>query len=94
MTTADRIASAAAPIAAALAALGEYSTHVPTADVLISYTRTGCIVRVADRRADHREEIEETFSAAFLAAGWEVTYRQTGGLGMAHPSTLTRLSLP
>ncbi|MER7914599.1 hypothetical protein [Streptomyces sp. NPDC096068] len=94
VTTADRIASAATPVADALAALGEFSTYVPPSDVLISYTRTGCIVRVADRRAAHRETIEKTFSAAFLAAGWEVTHRRTGGLGMAHPSTLTRLSLP
>ncbi|MFC7979755.1 hypothetical protein ACFUT3_31540 [Streptomyces cinereoruber] len=94
MTTADRIASAAAPIADALAALSESRSTVPAADVLISYTRTGCIVRVADRRTAHRETIEEAFTAAFLAAGWGVTHRQTGGLGMAHPSTLTRLATP
>lgn len=46
---ADFIASAAAPIAAALAAAGQMG--VPTADVLVSYTARGCTVRVTDRRA-------------------------------------------
>ncbi|MCX5205899.1 hypothetical protein OG897_31280 [Streptomyces sp. NBC_00237] len=48
---------------------------MPTADVLISYVHTGCIVRVADRRAAHRTPVEREFRAAFSAAGWSVLDR-------------------
>ncbi|TVL89799.1 hypothetical protein [Streptomyces sp. SAJ15] len=84
------IADAATPIAAALAAVGDLGV-APTADVLISYTARGCIVRVADRRAEHQTAVEHAFQDAFTAAGWGVTYRQAGGLGLQHPSGLTRI---
>lgn len=85
------IAAAAAPIAEALTAIGEFGINVPSADVLISYTNHGCIVRVAERRADHREAVEQAFQQAFLAAGSGVAVRQAGGLSLEHPSRLTRI---
>ncbi|AWN32587.1 hypothetical protein [Streptomyces sp. NEAU-S7GS2] len=85
------IADAATPIAAALAAVGELGVNVPASDVLVSYTARGCIVRVADRRAEHREAVERVFQEVFTGAGWGVAYRQTGGLGLQHPSGLTRI---
>ncbi|GAA3043831.1 hypothetical protein GCM10017562_00810 [Streptomyces roseofulvus] len=64
---------------------------VPTSDVLISYTVRGCIVRVTDRRAQHREVVESAFWDAFTAAGWGAAHRYTGGLRLEHPSGMTRL---
>ncbi|WP_327286589.1 hypothetical protein [Streptomyces sp. NBC_01205] len=81
---ADFISAAAAPIADALAAIRELP--MPTADVLISYTARGCIVRVADHRAQHREVVESAFQEAFIAAGWSVAYRLADGLGLQHPA--------
>ncbi|MGW1595262.1 hypothetical protein [Streptomyces sp. NPDC002343] len=88
---ADFIADAATPIAAALAAVQDQGVNVPSADVLISYTASGCIMRVADSRAGHREVVERAFWDAFTAAGWGVSYRHAGGLGLEHPSRLTSL---
>ncbi|WP_461033874.1 hypothetical protein [Streptomyces mayteni] len=85
------IAAAAAPIADALATLGELGIPVPTVDVLISYHSHGCTVRVADRRAAHRQEVECAFRDAFVAAGWGVAHRETSGLVLKHPSGLTRI---
>jgi len=85
------IADAAGPIAAALATVCELRVNVPTADVLISYTFSGCIVRVAERRVQHRDVVERAFWDAFEAAGWGVTHRYAGGLSLEHPSRMTRL---
>jgi hypothetical protein len=84
------IAAAAAPITKALAAIGELRINVPTADVLISYTHNGCVVRVADRRAEHRTQVEREFKAAFIAAGWSVIDRYAEGLGLQHPPVTAR----
>ncbi|MGA4953722.1 hypothetical protein [Streptomyces lydicamycinicus] len=91
MTTAHMISAAAVPIADALAAIGRLSVNVPSADVMISYTNHGCIVRVADRRAEHRGAVEAEFRDAFVAAGWGVAHRHAGGLSMQNPSQMTRL---
>ncbi|MFH8342686.1 hypothetical protein [Streptomyces sp. AM6-12] len=77
------IADAAAPITAALAAVGDLDINVPAADVLISYTARGCIVRVADRRAQHQEAVERAFWDAFIAAGWGVARRQPAVFGLS-----------
>ncbi|MFF3196712.1 hypothetical protein [Streptomyces misionensis] len=87
----DAIRDAAAPLAHALTAMQDAGLRVPPADVLISYTHSGCIVRVADRSARHREAMEEIFRNAFVAAGWGVWVRYAGGLTMQHPATMTRL---
>ncbi|MFJ2746184.1 hypothetical protein ACIO3O_41720 [Streptomyces sp. NPDC087440] len=81
------IAAAAAPITEALIAVGELPVNVFSADVLISYTHTGCVVRVADHRANHRAEVEQEFRAAFTAAGWSVTktFGEGAGLGFRLP---------
>ncbi|TDC10412.1 hypothetical protein E1265_31265 [Streptomyces sp. 8K308] len=84
------IAAAAAPIADALATMGELGIPVPTVDVLISYTSHGCVVRVADRRAGYDQEVAAAFQDAFVAAGWGVSHCETGGLVLHHPSRLTR----
>ncbi|WP_228974971.1 hypothetical protein [Streptomyces sp. DH12] len=91
MTGAQRISDAAEPIADALTAVQQLDVNVPPADILISYTTGGLIVRVADRGAPHRDAVENVFRDAFLAAGWGVVTRNAGGLSMEHPSTLTRL---
>lgn len=91
MTTTDCIRDAAAPIAQALAAVQELGLKVSPADVLISYTSHGCVVRVAARSAVHRDSVETAFREAFTAAGWEVAVRYAGGLSMSHPSRATRL---
>ncbi|MEU3978436.1 hypothetical protein [Streptomyces bacillaris] len=90
MSPSEYILDAARPIAAALAAIGDLRVNVPSSDVLISYTYSGCIVRVAERRAAHWDVVEAEFQRAFLAAGWGVTVRQTGGLALEHPVLLTR----
>jgi hypothetical protein len=83
------ISAAAAPITAALAAIGDLG--VPPSDVLISYTARGCIVRVADRSAAHREPVEQAFWDAGIAAGWGVARRHAGGIRLEHPASLTRI---
>ncbi|MEU3978433.1 hypothetical protein [Streptomyces bacillaris] len=87
---AQYIVDAARPIAAALSAIGDLRVNVASADVLISYHHSGCIVRVAERRAVHQEVVEAEFQRAFAEAGWGVRVRQTGGLSMDHPVMLTR----
>ncbi|WP_030372299.1 hypothetical protein [Streptomyces rimosus] len=91
MSTAAQIRDAASPIAEALAALHDRGLRVRPVDILISYTGAGCVIRVADRSADHRAVVEEEFWRAFVAAGWDVTARQActsgGGLSMRHPLT-------
>ncbi|MEU3423602.1 hypothetical protein AB0F39_34515 [Streptomyces murinus] len=92
-TTADHIRDAADPLAEALAAVQGLGVRVPPVDVLIAYTAHGCVVRVAERSAAHRADIEAAFSSAFGAAGWGVAVRATGGLSMGHPMTMTRLTV-
>ncbi|MFH8752927.1 hypothetical protein ACH4GK_17970 [Streptomyces rimosus] len=92
MSTAAQIRDAASPIADALAAVQDRGLRLRPVDILISYTRTGCVVRVADRSANHRAVVEAEFRRAFVAAGWDVTTRQAaftpgGGLSMQHPLT-------
>ncbi|MEU0992287.1 hypothetical protein [Streptomyces sp. NPDC005953] len=91
--TATQIRDAAHPIAEALAALYTSGLRVPQVDVTLAYTSGGCVVRVADRSAEHREAVETAFSGAFLAAGWGVVARHPdrGGLSMEHPARATRL---
>ncbi|MEU3447238.1 hypothetical protein AB0H29_08405 [Streptomyces thermolilacinus] len=91
MTTTQCIRDAADPLATALVSVYEAGIRVPPTDILISWTAGGCVMRVADRSSTRRDEIEEAFRTAFLAAGWGVRVRNTGGLNLEHPSTLTRL---
>ncbi|MEU2441829.1 hypothetical protein ABZ595_37455 [Streptomyces rubradiris] len=91
MTTTECIRDAAAPIAHALGAVQGLGLNVPPTDVLISYTGHGCVVRVEDRSAAHREAVHGKFREAFVAAGWEAAERYAGGLSMRHPSGVTRL---
>lgn len=86
VTTSRFIADAAGPIASALAAVGDLG--VPSADVSISYTAQGCIVRVADRWAGRREAAESAVTDAFTAAGWRVVDRHADGLGLQPPTNL------
>lgn len=92
MTTADDIRDAAEPIAAALVAVQDMRLGVRTTDILISFTKSGCVVRVAGRSGAHRDEIEACFREVFEAAGWGVAVRGYGGLSLDHPVELTRLS--
>jgi len=86
MTATDLIRDAAAPIAQAL------DVRVPPVDVLIAYTSSGAVVRVADRSSAHREVIEGVFRDAFTSAGWGVAARRNGGLRLDHPVELARPS--
>ncbi|GAA4799462.1 hypothetical protein [Streptomyces ziwulingensis] len=92
MNTFVCIRDSAAPLAEGLVGVQDLNLRVSPADVLVSYTYHGCIVRVADRSAAHRDGIEEVFRSVFTAAGWGVEVRDAGGLSMRHPVGMTRMS--
>ncbi|MER8237297.1 hypothetical protein [Streptomyces sp. NPDC094049] len=90
------IEDAAAPLAAALTAVA--ALGVPSLEIRITYSATGCTARLDDGRAPYWQVVAptlwEAFWEAFAAAGWGIGRRYIsggGGLRMNHPSTFTRL---
>ncbi|MGW2845380.1 hypothetical protein [Streptomyces sp. NPDC001274] len=90
MPTFQRIQDVAAPLAEALDAVQATRLRIPPVDILLSFTGSGLALRVTDRSAPHRPEIERLFAEAFLAAGWGVVPRYvggdgSGGMSLTHP---------